>query len=48
MKKIALFVTALTLTVCSFCKKADEVAKFKVETIDMGKIKQDDARYGRF
>lgn len=42
MKKIALFVTALTLTVCSFAqKKADEVAKFKVETIDMGKIKQD-------
>ena len=42
MKKIVVLITALTLTISAFAqKKADEVAKFKTETIDMGKIKQD-------
>jgi len=42
MKKLLFSLTALVLTTGLFAqKKADEVAKFKIETIDMGKIKQD-------
>lgn len=42
MKKLAIIVAALTLSIGSFAqKKADELAKFKTETIDLGKIKQD-------
>ena len=42
MKKLLLSFTALMLTVSLFAqKKADEVAKFKTETIDLGKILQD-------
>ena len=42
MKKLLLSLTALVLTTGIFAqKKADEVAKFKSETIDLGKILQD-------
>ena len=42
MKKLLLSLTALVLTTGLFAqKKADEVAKFKTETIDLGKILQD-------
>ena len=42
MKKLLLSFTALMLTVSLFAqKKADEVAKFKTETVDLGKILQD-------
>ena len=42
MKKLLFSIAALTLTTGLFAqKKADEIAKFKSETIEMGKIKQD-------
>lgn len=42
MKKVIFTLTAVAISVFSFAqKKADQVAKFKTETIDMGKIKQD-------
>ncbi len=44
MKKLLFSLAALTLTSGLFAqtqKKADEVAKFKEETINLGKIKQD-------
>lgn len=42
MKKLLFSLTALVLSTGLFAqKKADDIAKFKVETIDMGKIKQD-------
>jgi hypothetical protein len=44
MKKITLALAALVLTTGVFAqtqKKADEVAKFKSEVIDLGKLKQD-------
>ncbi len=42
MKKLLFSLTALVLSTGLFAqKKADDVAKFKTETIDMGKIKQD-------
>jgi hypothetical protein len=41
MKKIIVSFAALVLTITLFAqKKADEVAKFAAETIDMGKVKQ--------
>ena len=41
MKKIIVSFTALVLTTALFAqKKADEVAKFASETIDMGRVKQ--------
>jgi hypothetical protein len=44
MKKLLFSIAALTLTTGLFAqKKADEIAKFKSETIEMGKIKQDNA-----
>ncbi len=42
MKKLLLSLTALVLTTGLFAqKKSDDVAKIKTETIDLGKIKQD-------
>ena len=42
MKKLLFSLTALVLTTGLFAqKKADDVAKFKAESIDMGKLKQD-------
>ncbi len=42
MKKLLLSLTALVLTTGLFAqKKSDDVAKIKAETIDLGKIKQD-------
>jgi hypothetical protein len=42
MKKLLFSIAALTLTTGLFAqKKADDIAKFKTETIEMGKIKQD-------
>ncbi len=42
MKKLALALTAFVLTTSLFAqKKADDVAKFKTEVIDMGKLKQE-------
>ncbi|HRF26924.1 MAG TPA: DUF1573 domain-containing protein, partial [Ferruginibacter sp.] len=42
MKKAFFILSALFLSVSVFAqKKADEMAKFKSETIDFGKIKQD-------
>ena len=44
MKKLLFSIAALTLTTGLFAqKKADDIAKFKAETIEMGKIKQDNA-----
>jgi hypothetical protein len=45
MKKLLFSITALTLSTVLFAqdaqkKKADEIAKFKTETIDLGKIQQ--------
>ena len=41
MKKLLLSIAALTLTTVLFAqKKAEDVAKFKTETIDLGKIQQ--------
>src|SRR3954466_12464606 len=43
MKKLLFSLTALALSTFAFAqagKKADEVAKFKSETIDLGKLKQ--------
>ncbi|CAN5900991.1 DUF1573 domain-containing protein [soil metagenome] len=43
MKKLLFSIAALTLTAVSFAqtgKKAADVAKFKTETIDLGKIQQ--------
>ena len=41
MKKLLFSVTALLLTTVLFAqKKADDVAKFKTETIDLGKLQQ--------
>jgi hypothetical protein len=42
MKKLLFSIVALTLTTGIFAqKKSDDVAKIKTETIDLGKIKQD-------
>ena len=42
MKKLLFSLTILALSTSLFAqKKADEIAKFKAETIDLGKIKQD-------
>lgn len=42
MKKILFSITALAFSVFAFAqKKADDVAKFKMETIDLGKLKVD-------
>ncbi len=41
MKKLLFSLTALTLSTVLFAqKKADDIAKFKTETIDLGKIQQ--------
>jgi len=41
MKKLLFSIAALTLTTVLFAqKKADDIAKFKTETIDLGKIQQ--------
>ncbi|MEP7165791.1 MAG: DUF1573 domain-containing protein [Ferruginibacter sp.] len=45
MKKLLFSITALTLSTVLFAqdtqkKKADEIAKFKTETIDLGKLQQ--------
>lgn len=41
MKRLILSLTALVVTAAVFAqKKADEVAKFATETVDLGKIKQ--------
>jgi hypothetical protein len=49
MKKLLLSLTALMLTSVMFAqKKADDVAKFKSESIDLGKIKQDNPVTGLF
>jgi hypothetical protein len=44
MKKLLFSIVALTLTTGIFAqKKSDDVAKIKSETIDLGKLKQDNA-----
>ncbi|MEY2917411.1 MAG: hypothetical protein RIS73_1125, partial [Bacteroidota bacterium] len=41
MKRIILSATAILLSTIMFAqKKADEVAKFATETVDLGKVKQ--------
>ena len=49
MKKLLFSLTALMLTSVLFAqKKADDVAKFKSESIDLGKVKQDNPVTGLF
>ena len=49
MKKLFLSLTALALTTALFAqKKADEIAKFTTETIDQGKLKQNNPEEVRF
>ncbi len=49
MKKLLFSIAALTLSFGVFAqKKADEVAKFNSETIDLGKIKQDNPTAATF
>lgn len=49
MKKLLFSLTALLLTSVLFAqKKADDVAKFKTESIDLGKVKQDNPVTGIF
>ena len=47
MKKLLFSITALLLTTVLFAqKKADDVAKFKTETIDLGKLQQGNPTVG--
>lgn len=49
MKKLLFSLTALMLTTGLFAqKKADDVAKFKTESIDLGKVNQDNPVTGIF
>jgi len=49
MKKLFLSLTALALTTALFAqKKADEIAKFTTETIDQGKLKQNNPEEVKF
>lgn len=49
MKKLILSFTALVLTTALFAqKKADDIAKFAVETIDQGKLKQNNPEEVKF
>lgn len=49
MKKLFLSLTALALTTALFAqKKADDIAKFTTETIDQGKLKQNNPEEVKF